>query len=315
MRPVTPPRPIAPPVVTLVAENLGASQISRFAFDPAVPGRVVACGRESRDGGRTWTRVDEGALRRAMVLGDRAGAPAAAGPDGRILCGDVILPSDPAPAGLGEIQTAAEWTGTAWRGSGLPIAARAGAEAALDVAVGYTPDGAPLAVRVDRVMTPGATYALPGVASAWAMDPRGTAYASLRLPSRRPHLMWAPAIDQSWQEVPSPGEVRALAVDGDRAYAAAEMLGRGRHGTWDWTRWPAHVTVEGVTARGATVVAWGQARSGDGRGGYVVSRDGGATLQLAIHEVRPIWAALDPHRPSELLVLGDGGQLTRLRIE
>ena len=70
----------------------------------------------------------------------------------------------------------------------------------------------------------------------------------------------------------------------------------------------------GVTAHGSTVVAWGSV-TGDRRGGYVISRDGGATLQVGIHGPRPVWAALDPHRASQLLVLGDDGRLSRLSFE
>ena len=65
------------------------------------------------------------------------------------------------------------------------------------------------------------------------------------MPGRRPHLAWAPAPAGPWQQVPTPGDVRALAVDGARAYAVADMLGRGRHDSWDWTRWPPNVAVRG----------------------------------------------------------------------
>jgi hypothetical protein len=146
------------------------------------------------------------------------------------------------------------------------------------------------------------------------VDATGGAYAAVREPGRRPHLEWAPALGGPWQRLATPGDVRALAADGDRAYAVAGMLGRGFRGTWDWTRWPANVTVAGVTARGRTVVAWGET-VGDRRGGYVVSRDGGATLRLAVHGAPPAWVALDPFAPSELLVLGQDRSLTRLRIE
>ena len=70
----------------------------------------------------------------------------------------------------------------------------------------------------------------------------------------------------------------------------------------------------GVTAHGSTVVVWGR-EVGAARGAYLVSRDGGVTLQLGAQGPRPVWAALDPHRPSELLTVGENGQLARLRIE
>ena len=152
---------------------------------------------------------------------------------------------------------------------------------------------------------------VPGVVSAWTQASDGAAYAAVTEPGRRPHLMWAPGRDGPWRTVATPGDVRVLVADGARIYVAAEMLGRGAHESWDWTRWPPNVTVRGVTAIGPTVVGWGTV-AGDSRGGYVVSRDGGVRLQLVIHGPQPLWAALDPHRPSDLLVAGEDGSLTRL---
>ncbi len=309
-------RPAVPPALHVSAESLGAPQVSRFAFDPAVPGRVVACGRESRDGGRTWTGSDVEASEWALLVGERMGAPAVPGRGGRILCGDVILPGEARPAGVMPLRIAAEWTAGGWRDAGLPIAHPdpLRGDTSFDVAVGYATDGTPFAVRGDRVVGAARSQMLPGAVDAWAMDAGGGAYAAVRRSGRRPHLVWAPAVGGPWQPVPTPGDVRALVVDGDRAYAVAGMFGRGSRGTWDWTRWPANVTIAGVTARGSTVVAWGE-MAGDRRGGYVVSRDGGATVRLVVHGERPAWAALDPFAPSELLVLGEDRGLTRLRIE
>ncbi len=310
-------RLVSLPAIRITGERLGAPQVSRFAFDPSVPGRVVACGRESRDGGRTWTRSDFDASEWAMLLGARKGAPAVAGSGGRILCGDVILPGEARPAGVTPLRIAAEWTPGGWRDAGLPIAdpdPRSAGQQPFDVAVGYADDGRPFAVRGDHVVGATRTLQLPGSADAWATDAAGGAYAAVRRPGRRPQLVWAPTIRGPWHAVATPGDVRALTTDGERAYAVAGMLGRGSREGWDWTRWPSNVAIAGVTARGTTVVAWGE-MVGDRRGGYVVSRDGGATLRLGVHGSRPAWAALDPFAPSELLVLAEDGQLTRLRIE
>ena len=217
---------------------LGMPGVPRFAFDPEVRGRVVACDRESRDGGRTWTPLD--------AVDDPS-------------CGDVALAD----------------AGGAWQSA--------------------------------QASRP------PGPVTAWAADRDGALYASIEEAGRRPHLFRAPS-SGAWEEVPTPGDVRALAADGGRAYAVAEMFGRASDGAWEWTRWPAQLDARGVTAHGSTVVVWGR-EVGAARGAYLVSRDGGVTLQLGAQGPRPVWAALDPHQPSELLTVGENGQLARLRIE
>jgi hypothetical protein len=218
------------PPIRFTEVKLGTLPGSRFVFDRAVAGHVLACESESHDGGRTWT--------------------AAASAGERPLCGEAL----PVP-----------------------------------------------------------TAPLPGVLSAWTQGADGTAYASISEPGRRPHLVWASGQAGPWRMVPTPGDVQALAADGARIYAAAGMLGRGHHDAWDWTRWPPHVAARGVTALGATVVAWGTVTM-DGRGGFVVSRDGGVRLQVVVHGPRPAWAALDPHRPSDLLVVSEDGSLARLQM-
>jgi hypothetical protein len=170
---------------------------------------------------------------------------------------------------------------------------------------GRVPCGDPMPVPVSAPV--------PGAVSAWTQASDGTAYAAIGEPGRRPHLRWAPGVHGPWRVIATPGDVRALAADGTRIYAAAEMLGRGHHDAWDWTRWPSNVAIRGIDGVGATVVAWGTA-TGTEYGGYVVSRDGGVRLQGVAHGPRPRWAALDPHRPSDLLVVGEDGSLTRLQM-
>jgi len=154
---------------------------------------------------------------------------------------------------------------------------------------------------------------LPGAVSAWVQASDGAAYAAISEPGRRPHLRWASGLTGPWRVIATPGDVRALAADGTRIYAAAEMLGRGQHDAWDWTRWPPNVAIRGVDGVGTTVVAWGTA-TGTEFGGYAVSRDGGVRLQTVACGPRPTWAALDPHRPSDLMVVGEDGSLTRLQM-
>jgi hypothetical protein len=172
-------------------------------------------------------------------------------------------------------------------------------------AAGRVPCGDPIPVPVSAP--------LPGPVSAWAQASDGTAYAAISEPGRRPHLRWASGTNGPWRVIATPGDVRALAADGTRIYAAADMLGRGHRDAWDWTRWPRDVAIRGVDGVGQTVVAWGTA-TGTSDGGYVVSRDGGVRVQAVIHGPRPTWAALDPHRPSDVLVVGEDGSLTRLQL-
>ena len=140
-----------PQRVAVTITGLGRSPVSRFAFDPAVAGRVVACDAESRDGGRSWPPLEADPMRRAMLLGGPKAAPPVAGPEGRILCGDAILPGPNGPNGLGDIHAAAEWTGSGWQSVGLPAAAPDGTDTTLDEAVGYDAQGQPIAVRADRL--------------------------------------------------------------------------------------------------------------------------------------------------------------------
>lgn len=307
-----------PQRVAVTITGLGRSPVSRFAFDPAVAGRVVACDAESRDGGRSWPPLEADPMRRAMLLGGPKAAPPVAGPEGRILCGDVILPGPNGPNGLGDIQAAAEWTGSGWQSVGLPAAAPDGTDTTLDEAVGYDAQGQPIAVRADRLLSSTGTIALPGRAEAFAADASGTLYAAVTSTTKRTTLMWAAGPDGPWTDVPAPGRVRALAADGGRAWAAADMLGRGTGGTWQWTRWPAvMMTIDGVAGRGDLVVAWGALSSSSyHRGVLVVSRDGGATVGYApLERLRPVWVAIDPHAAGDVLVVGDDGTLARLSFQ
>jgi hypothetical protein len=308
-------RPPAAPDVRLAIDTIGSMPAARFAFDPETRARVVTCDTESLDGGRTWTRLGVDPSRRSITLGGLRAATPVAGRGGRVLCGDAILPAGRGtPTGVGDIQSAVEWDGTSWRPVGLPLAAAAGtSDPRLALGVAYAPDGTARAARADRVLAAGQSTEFPGTAEAWAMDAGGVAYASIATPSRRARLMWG--ADGAWSDVPAPGEVRALAVDGERVWVAAGMLGRGARGQWDWTRWPRQVRIDGLTARGTTVIGWGTPTSGFARGVLVVSRDGGATLQLApLDRIRPVWVAIDPHAPSELLVLDDAGTVSRVRM-
>ena len=317
-----PAAPVPPPATTPAApvrleariDGLGRSPVARFAFDPAVPDRIVACDALSADGGRTWPPLEADPLRRAMLLGGAKAAPPAAGPDGRILCGDVILPRPDGPTGLDEIQIAAEWTGTSWRSAGLPAPDPRG-DPQLAELVGYDAAGMPMAVRGERLVTPSGAVDLPGRAQAFAIDRTGGLYASIARDTRRPALMWTPDAATAWTEIPAPGPVRALAADGTRAWAVADMLGRGTGATWAWTRWPVEMTGAGVTGRGDVVVVWGGPKYGGGslRGVLLVSRDGGATLgYLPLKEIQPAWVALDPHHANEVLVVGDDRTLSRI---
>lgn len=310
------PAPAAKPVrVDARIEGLGRSPVGRFAFDPAVPGRVVACDAVSADGGRTWPPLEADPLRRPMLLGGPKAAPPAPGPEGRILCGDVILPRQEGASGLDDIQVAAEWTGTAWQSAGLSVAAAG--ETELNELVGYDAQGQPLAVRGGNIRTASGAIGLPGRAHAFAVDAGGGLYASVSPAGRRSVLAWTPEPGTPWTEVPAPGPVRALAADGRRAWAAADMLGRGTGVTWAWTRFPVPMTADGVTGRGDVVVVWGGPKYGGGfaRGMLLVSRDGGATLgYLPLERIRPVWAAIDPHKTSELLVLADDGTLSRITL-
>jgi hypothetical protein len=175
-------------------------------------------------------------------------------------------------------------------------------------------DGGRTWARLPGTATPAGAGATSEATIVRVEDRAGTVYASQAAPFRRPHLMWSAASDGTWQTVPTPGDVRALATDGDRVYAVAEMLGRGRQGAWDWTRWPSHVKPDGVAAHGSLVVAWGSVASSHD-GALVVSRDGGATLQVAGMKRPPAWVAIDPHHADELLVVSEDGAAARVRIE
>ena len=203
-----------------------------------------------------------------------------------------------------------------WRPAGLAKVPE-GAETTLAEAVLYDPHGEVLAVRGDQLHTGAGAVTLPGRAEVFALDGEGRMYASIATATRRSMLMWSAGPDLAWAEIPLPGPVRALVADGARAWAAADMLGRGSGETWEWTRWPGPMTVDGIAARGDLVVAWGPAPYyGTHQGGLLaVSRDGGATLRVThMERLRPTWIALDPHRIGELLVLGHDGSLSRIRL-
>jgi hypothetical protein len=310
-----PPSTPGPPRVSVRTEVLGRHSTFRFAFDPETPGRVVTCESESRDGGRTWRRLGDTPAQRSIALGSVRAAVPAVGPAGRVLCGETILPAGGGAATrVGEIQAAVEWTGTTWRPMGLPPVPAG--DSALALAVGYAADGTARSVRGDRLLTPHGERTLPGRAHVWAVDGAGVVYASLAAGTRRPRVAWSDGELGEWHALPTPGEAQAIATAGERAWIAAEMLGRGRRDRWEWTPWPPRMRPEGLTVHGETVVAWGTREGAATPGSLAVSRDGGATLATAgIDRLRVIWAALDPHHPSELLVMGDDGTLARARID
>jgi hypothetical protein len=310
----------APEPERLRIDVLGREPVARFAFDPTRDGRVVTCESESLDGGETWRRLGDSPIGRAIALGgSRAAAPVLRA--GRILCGDAILPAGPgAPGGarVGDVQSAVEWNGRDWRPLGLPLAQAAGtpADGQVTVAVGYDGSGSPFAVRADRLLTPSGEHALPGAVTAWATHHAGAVHAVVAAHGRRARLLWADAPQAGWGDVPTPGDLRAMATDGDQVWVAAGMLGRGRRDAWQWTRWPEGVRVDGVAGWGQTVVAWGERPDRDDRGALVVSRDGGATLELRrIERLQPIWGAVDPHSPGDVLLLGEDGTIARVRLD
>ena len=306
-----------PARIELLMRTSGA----RFVFDPTRESRVVTCESESLNGGASWRRLGDSPMTRSIALGgSRAAAPVLR--TGRILCGDAILPAGrPDAAGgtrVGDVQSAVEWTGRDWRPVGLPVAQAAGrpSDGRLTVGLGYTADGSAFAVRGDRLWTASGEHALPGVTEAWAADGDGAIYAAIAPEGRRAQLQWAAGPTAAWQELAMPGDLRGLAADADRVWVAAGMLGRGRRDQWEWTRWPDRVRVDGVTGWGTTVVAWGERPDSGDRGALVVSRDGGATLEVRrLARLRPVWAAVDPHRPNEVLLLAEDGVLARAYLD
>ncbi len=300
---------------------LGRPPISRFAFDPAVADRVVACSALSTDGGRTWPRLEANVLMRPLILGGVDPVAPVAGPDGRFLCGDMILPRANLPAsGLGDVHPATEWDGQAFTGVGLPTGTSDYASQPIPTTtLAYASNGQPLAVRGREVLLAEARYEAPGELVAFAMDGRGRVVGATRR-GKHTDLMAASALGAAWVPVEAPGIVTDIAAAGDRMFVAADLLGtRDAEGAWRWTAWPANVQAERLAVHGDTVLAWGRLHQSAFHAGVLaISRDGGATMRYAVLEQRPLWVAIDPHHPNQLLAMLESRgqrQLARLTIE
>lgn len=300
---------------------LGTPPVPKFAFDPAVADRVVACNAVSLDGGRTWPRLMADAVLRPMILGGSQAVAPVAGPNGRFLCGDMILPGRHVPVGgQGDVHPATEWDGQAFTAGGLPTATSSYASEPIPtVRVAYAPDGQPMAARGRELLWPQGRYEAPGEFVAFAVDGRGRVVAATRR-GKATDLMVADSPGGSWTRVETPGLVRDVVAVGDRVFVAADLLGiRDAEGEWRWRSWPASLQPEGLSIAGDSVLVWGHlAVSTPHAGALAISHDGGKTMRLAILEQQPRWAALDPHHPRQVLaVLEAGGQrqLTRLSLD
>jgi hypothetical protein len=303
--------------------TLGRPPIAKFVFDPGVADRVVSCSAVSTDGGRTWPALIADVMVRPMVLGGANAVAPVPGPGGRFLCGDMILPGAHVPAvGQGEIHPAAEWDGQAFHAVGLPAASPDYAtEPVPTTSVAYTPDGQAIAARGTELLLADARYQTPGDLVAFAMDARGRVVAATRRGRKETDLHAAESLGDPWTKVPAPGIVHDVAAADDRIYVAADLLGsRDADGKWRWTPWPANVQAERLSIADDTVIAWGRLYPAAYHAGVVVlSRDGGATIRFAPLEKHPLWVALDPKHPGELLAILEGGradrELVRLKIE
>jgi hypothetical protein len=136
----------------------------------------------------------------------------------------------------------------------------------------------------------------------------------------RTELFAAGALGDAWTPVPAPGPVRDIVAAGDRLYVVADFLGRlDAAGKWTWIAWPAPLRPEHLSVHGDLVVAWGRLdQSQYYHGGLAISRDGGASIRYAVLEQPPLWAALDPHHPNQLLATIEGRterELVRLTID
>lgn len=300
---------------------LGQPPVPKFAFDPAVADRVVACNAVSLDGGRTWPRLMADAVLRPMILGGSQAVAPVAGPDGRFLCGDMILPGRHVPVGgQGDVHPATEWDGQAFTAGGLPTStSNYASEPVPTVKVAYASDGQPMAARGRELLWPQGRYEAPGEFVAFAMDGRGRVVVATRR-GQATDLMAADTLGAPWARVEAPGVVRDVVAVGDRVFVAADLLGvRDAEGGWRWLPWPASLQPEGLSIVGDSVLVWGHlAVSGPHTGALAISHDGGKTMRLAVLDQQPRWVALDPHRPRQVLAVLETGrqrQLARLTLD
>lgn len=298
--------------------SLGKPPVLKFAFDPAVPDRVVACNAVSVDGGRTWPVLMAGAVVRPMILGGLHAVAPVPGPDGRFLCGDMILPGVHVPAaGQDDVHPATEWDGQAFTAVGLPPATSDYASQPVPTSrVAYASDGQPIAARGRELLWPDGRYEAPAEFVAFAVDGRGRVVGATRR-GRETDLMAAASLGAAWMRVQAPGAVRDIVAAGERIFVAADLLGiRDAEGDWRWLPWPANLRPERLSIVGDIVLAWGNlAVSTDHAGGLAVSHDGGETMRSAVLDQRPLWVMLDPHHPKQVLaILESRGQRQLARL-
>ena len=296
-----------------VLEPLGRFPPGPLTYDPTIRGRLYAGGRRSDDGGRSWHPLQDAAGRGVLPL-RRRWLNAAAGPNARLLLGEVLFEEPGVATGLGSLAHAVEWRDGGWT-TLLPDDEELwldGSGPRLRVCgLGYLPDGRsvvatttevrlgdggrlqpPAGLRRLLVARNGDLYAAAGEAGSFGL------YVAT---NGSPSFLPVPGVDRVEAMGEGVGGVVILAVGG--------RIGRGGRRQWQWTDTPRTLTVDQLAAHPALglLAAWG-------RGGLAVARDGRSLVTCRLGAVRVQWAAWDPFA-TDLTVVSPQGDAYLLKLE
>jgi hypothetical protein len=238
-----------------------------------------------------------------------------AGPNARLLLGEVLFEEPGVATGLGTLAHAVEWRDGGWTilvpddeaqwldGSGPQLQV---------CGLGYLPDGRSVVATTTEVrLGDGGRLQPPAGLRRLLVARNGDLYAAAGEAGSF-ELYVATSGSQSFLPVPGVDRVEALGegVGGVVFLAVRGRIGRGGRQQWQWTDTPRTVTVEQLAAhpRLGLLAAWG-------RGRLAVARDGRSLVTCRLGAVRAQWAAWDPFAADCLTVVSPQGDAYLLKLE
>ena len=288
--------------LTALWSLIGTAPSADIRFDGNA--RLFSGASFSDDGGRTWSALTSGGRRGVLLGGPRVVRPSA-GPNGRILFGELLFDEPGVAFGHGPIAHAVEWDGSDWNVLLAESEKDKRAPAIMTPAVAY--DGTTPLIAAGSSILKGKSFA-PGRVVSLLAARDGSIYVGVQYAGFG--LYRAANRTSEYLPIPSYGAVMDLAESKTGIFAVGERFGCMTSGRWEWREWPRGFHAERVAAH---PTAPNVAVAGNGR--LFVSRDGGATLEELSAPKAVYAAAWDPRVSNSLLAVAHRNSLFRVVIE